>query len=185
MCHMSTTSLSILDWVRLWLNSIATTVQGRTRTTLRPVVSHMEGSCWSPPVHYTQTFWWQDTPNSPLTANNSDQDEFVKFLRLTPKTLTTFLKGLLTSLPETTHKFRKCSAAEERLAITLRMVCVFGEGAQQTKMLLKKLKYYFLNASVLRFCSVFLQFVLDRREDTAGLKEGLAGLLVWQESSNN
>ena len=60
-----------------------------------------------------------------------------------------------------------------------------GRGAQQTKMLLKKLKYYFLNASVLSFCSVFLQCELNRREDAAGLKEGLAGLVVWQESSNN
>ena len=57
--------------------------------------------------------------------------------------------------------------------------------AQQTKMLLKKLKYYFLIASVLSFCSVFLQCVLDRREDAAGLKEGLAGVVVWQESSTN
>ena len=44
-------------------------------------------------------------------------------------------------------------------------------------MLLKKLKYYFLNASVLSFCSVFLQCELNRREDAAGLKEGLAELL--------
>ena len=75
----------------------------------------------------------------------------MKFLRLTPKTLTTFLKGLLTSLPETT-KFRKCSAAEERLAITLRMVCVFGERCSANKNVIERAEVLFSYC----FCSQFL-----------------------------
>ena len=38
LCHISTTTLSISDWVRL--NSIATTVQDRTRTAMSCGISH-------------------------------------------------------------------------------------------------------------------------------------------------
>ena len=56
------------------------------------------------------------------SLRNGERDEFVKFLRLTPQNFDYVLERIAPIIARNDTRFRRCVAAEERLAITLRLL---------------------------------------------------------------